>query len=343
MLKNKLFIFFLFALVFWGIFGQTIAVIALELPWELEGISEEERLGEFIRRFFNLSLIIAGLTVFGVLVYAGFLYLISTGNPTKMTDAKNQIASAFLGLTILLSSYLLLHTIDPHLVILERPELEPPPPIDRPDLLPDPRISGFQEIPFGILIARVLDKDNLSEITDVFSSVKTKSEDLKKLTGKLQTLLGECGCDKLNPADKDSNRVTDCDYDQPCPAYKCPGDSCPNRKEINKKIEKINSKIKELEGWTDKYNKEHPGLLDEAEEMRNDFETRLTDLQRGEFYLVGDKRCQKESVKEHEAMVFLEGVTKEEINFINFLPGIIPDFNVKPLINRGIFNFYCEI
>jgi len=67
---------------------------------------------------FYASLGISGLVVFGSLVYGGFKYQTSLGNPSSQKDAKDQILSSLLGLTILLSSYLILTTINPQLTRL---------------------------------------------------------------------------------------------------------------------------------------------------------------------------------------------------------------------------------
>lgn len=50
----------------------------------------------------------------------------SVGNPAKMQDAKEQIFSAFLGIVILLFSYLILATINPQLVMFRIPTLTEP-------------------------------------------------------------------------------------------------------------------------------------------------------------------------------------------------------------------------
>ena len=78
----------------------------------------------YIEYIFTWAIIIAGLLAFFALVYGGILYLTSAGNPSKMSDAREQIIAGFLGLIILLSSFLILNTIDPQLVILEKPKLD---------------------------------------------------------------------------------------------------------------------------------------------------------------------------------------------------------------------------
>lgn len=81
-------------------------------------------LPDYIEYIFKLSLMIAGLVSFGALVYGGFGYMTSAGNPSKMDDAKQKIISAILGLIILLSSYLILITINPQLIVLQMPGIQ---------------------------------------------------------------------------------------------------------------------------------------------------------------------------------------------------------------------------
>ena len=99
------------------LFIPIFTVKALPLPWEAEDMPQ------FIYYSFEFGIIIAGLITFGVLVFAGFRYMTSAGNPTTMSDSRDQIISAFLGLSILLGSWILFRTIDPHLVKLEPPAL----------------------------------------------------------------------------------------------------------------------------------------------------------------------------------------------------------------------------
>lgn len=82
-------------------------------------------LPEYLQYVFTFAIIIAGLLAFGSLIYGGIRYLTSAGDPTKMSDAKNQVIAGFSGLIILLSSYLILNTINPQLVLPKKPPLQP--------------------------------------------------------------------------------------------------------------------------------------------------------------------------------------------------------------------------
>lgn len=82
-------------------------------------------LPDYIIAIYNFALMIIGIICFGALLYGGFRYLTSAGKPAAMADAKDQIFSALLGLIILFSSYLILTTINPELVIFIEPGKEP--------------------------------------------------------------------------------------------------------------------------------------------------------------------------------------------------------------------------
>lgn len=81
-------------------------------------------LPEYIQYLFNFAIIVAGLIAFISLVYGGFRYLASAGNPTAMSDAKSQIAAGILGLVILVSSYVILIQINPELISLKIGKIE---------------------------------------------------------------------------------------------------------------------------------------------------------------------------------------------------------------------------
>ncbi len=131
-----LMILFLFLPAF--IFGRELEIEWPDIPGVVTpgiGVSLEE-LAVYIYHFF---LFVGALIALAMLIYAGFLYLTSFGNPKIMSEARQRMISCFLGLLLLFSSYIILRTIDPKLTVPgvelreEAPEL---PPIIRVEIEP---------------------------------------------------------------------------------------------------------------------------------------------------------------------------------------------------------------
>ena len=102
------------------LFNFSLAQREIEVPFP--GLATTTpALPEYIEAIYKFALIISGVITFGALVYGGFLYLTSAGNPARINDAKDQIFSAILGLIILFSAYLILRTINPELIMLSQP------------------------------------------------------------------------------------------------------------------------------------------------------------------------------------------------------------------------------
>ena len=88
-------------LIFLGFILPTIAlaqVITIENPLEVD--SFEEIIDNLIDLVFNLSLVIAPLMI----VWAGGLYITSSGNPDQTTKAKNIIIYTLTGFAVILLS-----------------------------------------------------------------------------------------------------------------------------------------------------------------------------------------------------------------------------------------------
>lgn len=66
---------------------------------------------EYVQKFYYWAVSIAILGAVGGLIYAGYVYMISGGNPSKITNAKESIVSVLVGLTLLLLSYTILRFI----------------------------------------------------------------------------------------------------------------------------------------------------------------------------------------------------------------------------------------
>jgi len=78
-------------------------------------------LPKLVQYFYEWGIALGGLAAFIALIIGGFQYLTSMGEPARLAEAKDRIRSAFLGLILLLSSWLILNTINPQLTTLYLP------------------------------------------------------------------------------------------------------------------------------------------------------------------------------------------------------------------------------
>lgn len=257
--KVKIIIFLSLALIF--LFSSSVSAqerqLEVEYP-EIGGIKPEivtTGLPEYVKYVFNFAVAFFGVVVFGVLLWAGLLYLTSIGNPAKMKMATDRIVSASLGLIILFSSYIALTTINPHLVIFPFPPLVPPAKVEAPKLPPiKPGEINLiaTELPLGQSIENGLwqkerrtEIENLVKNDEKFLTEEIKIDDKKfdriaGLNKYLKALTEDCRCGELKGLCTKPK-----DFSQP---VGCSGDPCPKetREKINKILEINRGKIKKL-------------------------------------------------------------------------------------------------
>jgi hypothetical protein len=121
----------IFCLIIAGILmanAATLAAFQVEWPNSPVGtpLNATSELQDLIKYFYEWAIALGGLAIFIVLVFAGFQYLTSTGNPASMSEAQERIRSAVIGLVLLLGSVLILNTINPELTTF-RPLVFPEP------------------------------------------------------------------------------------------------------------------------------------------------------------------------------------------------------------------------
>jgi hypothetical protein len=80
-------------------------------------------LGGYLIALYNFLLGAVGIIAMMMLVYGGFRYMTSAGNPAAMGDAKDIFYSAIIGLSLALVSYLIIGTINPELLFTAQPTL----------------------------------------------------------------------------------------------------------------------------------------------------------------------------------------------------------------------------
>lgn len=77
-----------------------------QVPW----------IGEYINAIYRYAIGIVGIVSAAIIMWGGFQWIIAAGNPQKITEARTWIVSAILGLFLAMSSWLILHQINPDLV-----------------------------------------------------------------------------------------------------------------------------------------------------------------------------------------------------------------------------------
>ncbi len=65
----------------------------------------------FIQRIFSIILSIAGIAALGLLIYGGYVYMISRGDPERIKGARETITSAIVGLLFIIFSLVILQVI----------------------------------------------------------------------------------------------------------------------------------------------------------------------------------------------------------------------------------------
>lgn len=137
-----------------------LSVSALPFLPAVGGISiaiaqEETSLGisEKVSNFYDWALGIGGLLALGIIVYGGILYSTSSGNPSRITEAKRWMYSAVTGLLLLFGAFIILNTINPNLVglksiIPDKNDPQPPPIYEPLPYVPPPEdTTGPTETP----------------------------------------------------------------------------------------------------------------------------------------------------------------------------------------------------
>lgn len=98
---------------------------AAELSLEAERFSEEGQFQGnfllFLEWLFPAMLAVATILAVLVLIFAGFKWMAGAVSPPQVEDAKKWIWAAIIGLSLALLSFLILKTINPDLIELEKP------------------------------------------------------------------------------------------------------------------------------------------------------------------------------------------------------------------------------
>ena len=114
---------------------------------------------EYIVYLFNFLLGMAAVLAFIMIVTAGIKLLESRGNPSEIEEAKKKIINSLIGLTVLLTSYVLLTTINPDIINVQNINLGTTG-ISIPVIIPTKTETiptySFEELPIGTITEAIL-------------------------------------------------------------------------------------------------------------------------------------------------------------------------------------------
>ena len=239
-MRKKSFIIFSFLVIFLSLFSSVAFAqrdLEVEYP-EFGGITPTSTMSlpDYAKYIFNFGVGISGIVVFIVFVYAGIKYLTSGGNPSKISDSKNQMVSALIGILVILGSYLILTTINPQLLFFELPnrQIFEPEPIVQIDKELDS--ITYEEIPIGELIKESFNDQRFEDLQGVLQEIEESSEDLNNKVLELVGLMSQCSCSLTSVSCPECSGAT------------CLGDPCPVRGDINARITEIKNDLKEKNG-----------------------------------------------------------------------------------------------
>jgi hypothetical protein len=181
-------------------------------------VSDFENIFQYVKYIFEFSVWIIGAIAFVLLIKAGVTFLTSTGNPSAIKNAKDQIFAIIIGLAILFGSVFILDTINPELIKLEEKEMEK---IEKTPL--EVQLKNFSPDPL-IRIREISEQIKNKVVPELIK----KNEELKKLVEKCNCAYSSSKCDCMGwtcaPVSEGGE---------------CYGDPCFNREEIIKKQREI--------------------------------------------------------------------------------------------------------
>ncbi len=199
-------------------------------------------LPEYIGWLYGFSIVIASFIALWSLVVGGYTYFASVGSPSKISQAKDQIYYSFLGLIILLSSWLILNSINPGLTKLEISTKMIDVPITKPEEIKANQ-SEYLVLPLGQMIEHnFYSKEAMNKFKTQGQNIvnlETEIQTLQTLAKNLNTEIQNCKCG-----------TPDCGIDCPCNG-ECLGIYC-DKDEIENFSIKLKNQIRVVNGSLEK-------------------------------------------------------------------------------------------
>lgn len=146
-------------------------------------LNEDQDINEVIAWGYSFIVAISGLAAFARLVSGGFKWLSSAGNQTKTAEAKETIKSALIGLVLVLSSFIIIKTINPELTTLILPDVSQvqQTPVDVPPVDVPPFVVPTGEPSCSISLSYILPQSEQEYLYLLYSFNNAPSADSESI------------------------------------------------------------------------------------------------------------------------------------------------------------------
>ncbi len=145
-----------------------LSALALEVTYPTingTNLSDASGLSGLVKYFFNFAVAFGAVLALIFIIYSGIMITNSQGDPSKIEKAKDKIKNSLIGLTVLLTIYILLTTINPNLILIKDLSIQsiiennPISSVINPVTKPSPTALTFEEIPVGSITENILAKN----------------------------------------------------------------------------------------------------------------------------------------------------------------------------------------
>ncbi len=85
---------------------------ATTLPTYYPSMQYFNNIGSLVNIIVSTVMLVAGIVFLGMIFYAAFIMLTSTGDPEKVAQGRNIITFGFIGLLIMLSAFLVVKVVE---------------------------------------------------------------------------------------------------------------------------------------------------------------------------------------------------------------------------------------
>ncbi|PJA10674.1 hypothetical protein CO115_04775 [Candidatus Falkowbacteria bacterium CG_4_9_14_3_um_filter_36_9] len=110
------------SLIFFSIAPETGQALELQVPigdTKTIDINKPNPIGDYIQAVYKYAVGAVGIIATVVMMFGGILWIVAGGNAERISNAKSWIGAALTGLILVMTSYLILYTVNPKLVQFE--------------------------------------------------------------------------------------------------------------------------------------------------------------------------------------------------------------------------------